>query len=206
MVKCRYSLVKSSSSRGMGCCILHLHLVWIQTWPFCQNTQEYEGRSENILTFRSFSKPVKCLSKEKLFVFKIFPTHVYTLWPSLWELLYSLCKPWSRHIAEVPIYRLNESHPGLIFVFSRPLFQFWKYISRRGKDRAEWRTGKQLQLERSGFYCRWGNMGGGIVMLGWKATFRAFWGGRVWRRCRVSYFTGASNWYWLTVGQGLLSL
>ena len=25
-------------------------------------------------------------------------------------------------------------------------------------------------------------------------------------RCRVSYVTGASNWYWLTVGQGLLSL
>ena len=33
-----------------------------------------------------------------------------------------------------------------------------------------------------------------------------FWGGRVVRRCRVSYVTGASNWYWLTVGQGLLSL
>ena len=28
---------------------------------------------------------------------------------------------------------------------------------------------------------------------------------RVVRRCRVSYVTGASNWYWLTVGQGLLS-
>ena len=26
------------------------------------------------------------------------------------------------------------------------------------------------------------------------------------RRCCVSYITGASNWYWLTVGQGLLSL
>ena len=25
-------------------------------------------------------------------------------------------------------------------------------------------------------------------------------------RCRVSYVTGASNWYWLTVGQGLLFL
>ena len=31
-------------------------------------------------------------------------------------------------------------------------------------------------------------------------------GGRVVRRCCVSYITGASNWYWLTVGQGLLSL
>ena len=31
-------------------------------------------------------------------------------------------------------------------------------------------------------------------------------GGWVVRRCRVSYVTGASNWYWLTVGQGLLSL
>ena len=31
-------------------------------------------------------------------------------------------------------------------------------------------------------------------------------GGRVWRRCRVSYVTGASNWDWLTVGQGLISL
>ena len=31
-------------------------------------------------------------------------------------------------------------------------------------------------------------------------------GGRVVRRCCVSYITGASNGYWLTVGQGLLSL
>ena len=31
-------------------------------------------------------------------------------------------------------------------------------------------------------------------------------GGRLWRRCRVSYVTGASNWYWLSVWQGLLSL
>ena len=31
-------------------------------------------------------------------------------------------------------------------------------------------------------------------------------GGRVVRRCCVSYITGASNWYWLAVGQGLLSL
>ena len=30
--------------------------------------------------------------------------------------------------------------------------------------------------------------------------------GRVWQRCRVSCVTRASNWYWLTVGQGLLSL
>ena len=26
-------------------------------------------------------------------------------------------------------------------------------------------------------------------------------GGRVWQRCHVSYVTGASNWYWLTVGK-----
>ena len=32
------------------------------------------------------------------------------------------------------------------------------------------------------------------------------WGGRVWRRCRVSYITGTSNRYQLTFGQGLLSL
>ena len=32
------------------------------------------------------------------------------------------------------------------------------------------------------------------------------WGGRVVRRCCVSCITGASIWYWLTVGQGLLSL
>ena len=30
--------------------------------------------------------------------------------------------------------------------------------------------------------------------------------GWVKQRCRVSYVTGASNWDWLTVGQGLLSL
>ena len=30
--------------------------------------------------------------------------------------------------------------------------------------------------------------------------------GWVRQRCRVSYITGASNWYWLTVGQGLVSL
>ena len=40
-----------------------------------------------------------------------------------------------------------------------------------------------------------GGGGGGGERAGW-----------VWRRCCVSYFTGASNWYWLTVGQGLLSL
>ena len=28
-------------------------------------------------------------------------------------------------------------------------------------------------------------------------------GTRLWRRCRVSYVTGASNWYWVTAGQGL---
>ena len=28
----------------------------------------------------------------------------------------------------------------------------------------------------------------------------------VWWRCRVSYVTWASNWYWLPIGQGLLSL
>ena len=27
----------------------------------------------------------------------------------------------------------------------------------------------------------------------------------MWQRCRVSYVTGASSWYWLTFGQGLLS-
>ena len=32
------------------------------------------------------------------------------------------------------------------------------------------------------------------------------WGGRVVRRCCVSYITGASNRYWLTVGQCPLSL
>ena len=31
-------------------------------------------------------------------------------------------------------------------------------------------------------------------------------GGWVRQRCCVSYITGASNWYWLAVGQGLLSL
>ena len=33
-----------------------------------------------------------------------------------------------------------------------------------------------------------------------------FRGGWVMQRCRVSYVTRASSWYWLTVGQGLLSL
>ena len=31
-------------------------------------------------------------------------------------------------------------------------------------------------------------------------------GGWVRQRCPVAFVTGASNWYWLTVGQGLLSL
>ena len=31
------------------------------------------------------------------------------------------------------------------------------------------------------------------------------WGGWVWQMCRVSYVIGASNWYWLPFGQGLLS-
>ena len=38
------------------------------------------------------------------------------------------------------------------------------------------------------------------------APFFISFGGRVVRRCHVSCVTGASNWYWLTVGQGLLSL
>ena len=37
-------------------------------------------------------------------------------------------------------------------------------------------------------------------------SFMKIGGGRVWRRCRVSYVTGASSWYWLTVVKGLLSL
>ena len=32
------------------------------------------------------------------------------------------------------------------------------------------------------------------------------WGRSGVEKCRVPYVTGASNWYWLTVGQGLLSL
>ena len=43
------------------------------------------------------------------------------------------------------------------------------------------------------------------------SSFRLFslavvWGGWVWRRCLVSYISGAFNWYRLTVRQGLLSL
>ena len=37
-------------------------------------------------------------------------------------------------------------------------------------------------------------------------TYRWAWVGRLVRKCRVSYVTGAFNWYWLTVGQGQLSL
>ena len=33
-----------------------------------------------------------------------------------------------------------------------------------------------------------------------------WWGGWVRRKCPVAFVTGAPNWYWLTVGQGLLSL
>ena len=39
-----------------------------------------------------------------------------------------------------------------------------------------------------------------LGMWGWG------WGGWVRQRCRVSYVTGASNWCWLTIGQGLVSL
>ena len=37
-------------------------------------------------------------------------------------------------------------------------------------------------------------------------TFHGYRGGQVVRRCCVAYITGAPNWYWLTVGQYLLSL
>ena len=37
--------------------------------------------------------------------------------------------------------------------------------------------------------------------LDWALLKRGFGGGRVWRRCRVSYVTGAPNWYWHTVGK-----
>ena len=61
--------------------------------------------------------------------------------------------------------------------------------------------------------CRWPgqawNVGEGRIGPYWSIDFGVMcpWGGgRVVRRCCVSYITGASNWYWLTVGQGLLSL
>ena len=44
-----------------------------------------------------------------------------------------------------------------------------------------------------------------MVSLWWSVFLSVWGGGRVVRRCRVSYVTGASYWYWLTVGQGLLS-
>ena len=37
-------------------------------------------------------------------------------------------------------------------------------------------------------------------------VLNCLWGGWVRQRCRAAYLTGASNWDWLTVGQGLLSL
>ena len=40
----------------------------------------------------------------------------------------------------------------------------------------------------------------------WKNFGHWLGGGRVWRRCRVSYVTEESNWYWFTAEQGLLSL
>ena len=50
----------------------------------------------------------------------------------------------------------------------------------------------------------------GLILNYWSICIRFFsspeGGGRVVRRCCVSYITGASNWYWLTVGQVLLSL
>ena len=85
----------------------------------------YEGRSENILTFYSFSKAVNMFPKFFLFVFKDFPTYFYTLLPSSWGLLYSLCKQRNRSITAVPIYSWSQSRLGLIFVSSEPLFQFW---------------------------------------------------------------------------------
>ena len=38
-----------------------------------------------------------------------------------------------------------------------------------------------------------------LVLFCGKGLFRCFWGGWVWQKCCVSYVTGASNWYWLTV-------
>ena len=40
----------------------------------------------------------------------------------------------------------------------------------------------------------------------WRNFLKVVFGGRVMRRSRVYYVTGASNWHWLTVGHGLLSL
>ena len=42
--------------------------------------------------------------------------------------------------------------------------------------------------------------------LSWHVIKDICGGGWVRQRCRVSYVIGASNWYWLTVGQGLLSM
>ena len=64
--------------------------------------------------------------------FMVFPIYICTRLPSSGELLYSLCKPWSSPMAEVPIYSLNQSCPGLFVFSSGTFFWFWKQIKVTG--------------------------------------------------------------------------
>ena len=55
------------------------------------------------------------------------------------------------------------------------------------------------------FFERWQEMTYKVLTTQTKKILWIFWGGRMVWRCCVSYVTRASNWYWLTLGQGLLS-
>ena len=81
------------------------------------------------------------------------------------------------------------------------VWRWWRYLTSPGRP-----TDIGLQLGRG-----WSGVAKVSCILchrGVQLILAYSWagGGRVWRRCRVSYVTGASNWYWFTVGQGLLSL
>ena len=59
---------------------------------------------------------------------------------------------------------------------------------------------KNLHLQRRIFEAESWYITSEILCLWWSSV------GWVWWRCRVSEVIGASNWYWLPAGQGLLSL
>ena len=114
------------------------------------------GQKISIL-FCSFSKNIflKFLS----FFFKVFPTYAYTLLPSL-KLLHSVCKPWIRSTAKVPIYSWNQSHPNS-YLIPVSLFSVLETNQSQGAGSGlygEW--GNNCLLTALTFYCRRGNMRG----------------------------------------------
>ena len=140
-----------------------------QTFPVCLTEQFYTTRPGWIISgiFALSQKKKYIFQTFILFFFKVPPTYICTLFRSSWELLYSLCEPWSRSTAEVPIYNWNQSHPGLIFCFQ------WAVFSVLETNKSRW--GQGLYSTESGTTVTTGRISGGFrntFLRPWKNVTR----------------------------------